>query len=386
MPRGIPLITFSHLRWDFVLQRPQQIMSRMAANRDVWFVEEPISGRGQAQIAVEEVAPGLRVCRPEVPEGGPAFGVEQTGSLERSLRQLLDREPIREFATWLYTPAAVRVALALQPRAIFYDCMEDVSAIADASRGLIDDERELMAHADVIFTSGLGLYRARREQHSFVRCFLSSADFDHFEHARTIPEAADQADLPRPRLGFYGVLDDRLDVDALAALAAAHPEWQIVLIGPVVKIDPATLPEAPNIHYLGQRLYERLPEYIAGWDACLMPYVLGPATRFISPTKALECMASDRPVVTTPLTDVVEPFGEIVFSGAGPAGFVAACEQAMTADEDELSLRRHRALSVLHNTSWDDTVRRMDEIIRFLLDEPRRARPAITTTSLESRP
>jgi glycosyltransferase involved in cell wall biosynthesis len=169
--------------------------------------------------------------------------------------------------------------------------------------------------------------------------------------------------LAHPRLGFFGVLDERLDLRLLDFLAEQRPDWQIVLVGPVVKIDPATLPRRPNMHYLGQRSYDELPGYLAGWDVCLLPFARNDATRFISPTKTLEYMAAERPIVSTPITDVAEPYGDIVYLGATPEEFLAACEEALSAGPEERVWRGSRMREVLAGRSWNVTVAAMEKLI-----------------------
>jgi len=371
MQRGIPLVTFCHLRWNFVFQRPQQVMSRMASRRDVWFIEEPLRTDGAPSIGVEEVLPGLRVCRPRLPDAGPSgFRPEQEEDLEKLIAPVLATAEVKDFVAWLYTPMATHLALALEPRAVIYDCMDELSAFLHAPPELLALERELLVHADAVFTGGQSLYRAKRDRHASVHCFPSSVDVDHFARANTTDESPYLRGLPHPRLGFFGVIDERMDLELVRAVACAHPDWQILLVGPVVKIDATTLPTEGNIHYLGQRPYGELPSFLAGWDLCLMPFAMGPATRHISPTKVLEYMAADRPIVTTPIADVVEPYGDIVYVGDDGPTFVAACERALAAGPDERAERREQAAWVLHHTSWDDTVARMDAIVRRVSQEP----------------
>jgi glycosyltransferase involved in cell wall biosynthesis len=192
-------------------------------------------------------------------------------------------------------------------------------------------------------------------------------DAEHFRLrdavGNEVSEAEDQAELAHPRLGFYGVIDERLDLQIVRRLAEAHPEWQIVLVGPVVKIDPAQLPRLQNIHYFGQRSYEELPRYLAGWDVCLLPFARNDATRFISPTKTLEYMAAELPIVSTPITDVAEPYGHIVRLGGTPEEFITACEEAMSSAADDRAARAAQMRQVLAGTSWDVTVIAMDKLL-----------------------
>lgn len=365
----IPLVVFSHLRWDFVYQRPQHVMSRLAAYRPVLFVEEPIVNPGKMALEVEAVAPGVRVARPIVPIDGAPFGSAQETAIISLLRSRLAADDWKRVVTWLYTPMAVRVAKGLHPVAIIYDCMDDLSGFLGAPEDLLAKDRELLAAADAVMTGGPSLWKLKKERHAYVHCFPSSVDVEHFQSASDAEEPSDQAHLPSPRLGYYGVIDERMDLDILAALAEAHPDWQIVMVGPVVKIDPATLPKAPNIHYLGRKDYSELPAHLAGWDVALIPFARNSATRYVSPTKILEYMAADKLIVSSSIADVAEPYADIVFLGDTPEEFVHACESALGCSEIERATRRARARRVLSRTSWNDTAKRMDEIVQMVTME-----------------
>lgn len=268
---------------------------------------------------------------------------------------------------WLYTPMALPLALMLDPDAAVYDCMDELSLFAGAPPELLALEAQLLEYADVMFTGGPSLYRAKQSRHPNVHCFPSSVDADHFRlidpAGNAVEEADDQAEIPHPRLGFYGVIDERLDLEIVDCLAEAHPEWQIVLVGPVVKIDPAILPRRSNIQYFGQRTYDELPRYLAGWDVCLLPFARNDATKFISPTKTLEYMAAELPIVSTPITDVAEPYGAIVYLGGTPDEFVRACKAAMASSPQERAGRAAQMRRVLAGTSWEVTVSAMEKLL-----------------------
>jgi UDP-galactopyranose mutase len=364
----LPLLTFSHLDWESIFQRPQHLMTRFGEWRDVLFIEQPTLRDGKPTLDVRSVAAGVQVCHPYLPVPGPAFGLQQEAMLVELLREHLACEGWDAFAAWLYTPMATRIARVLRPTAVFYDCTEEVSASRTAPPELIEREQELLGLADAVFTGGPNLYRAKKERHPFVRCFPSSVDLRHFSRAGVTPEPADQNAIPRPRLGFFGVIDERMDLELLEEVAAARPEWQIVLVGPISRLDPETLPRRANLHYLGQRPYQTLPAYAGGWDACLIPFAVNQATRFLSPTKCLEYMASDRPIVTTPLPDVTELYNDIVHTGADIESFLSACERAMSASAEEWQRRRARGQEVLRKTSWDTMARRMNDIVHYLGD------------------
>lgn len=279
------------------------------------------------------------------------------------IAQLVEQYALGDFVLWFYTPMALPAVSELEPKAVVYDCMDELSAFQGAPPELCERERELLQRADLVFTGGPSLYRAKKGRHQKVYCFPSSVDAAHFAGAAGAQEATDQAALPHPRLGFFGVVDERMDVALLGEMASAHPEWQIVIVGPVVKIDPATLPQAPNLHYFGQRQYAQLPAYLTGWDVCLLPFARNRSTEFISPTKTLEYMAAEKMIVSTPITDVAQPYGDIVYLGSTPAEFIAACERALNASEVERAERRDKMRKVLAATSWDTTVANMDHLI-----------------------
>jgi UDP-galactopyranose mutase len=366
LPR--PIVVFSHLRWDFVYQRPQQLLSRLAGRRRVLYVEEPVdAGPEQDGWELSRPAVELLVARPRLGGLGQRSSDDVEQAISALLRDLLEAEEVARPVAWLYTPMALPLLDAVDPSLVVYDCMDELSLFLGAPPELVRREAELLDRADLVFTGGASLYDAKRERHPRVFCFPSSVDAAHFGRARpgaaTLEEPADQADLPRPRLGFFGVLDERLDLALLNALASAHPEWQIVMVGPTVKIDPAALPRHRNIHYLGQRPYEQLPAYLAGWDVCLLPFARNDATRFISPTKTLEYMAAERPIVSTRITDVVRSYSDIVYLADEPAEFVRSCERALAAPREEREARLRAGREVLARTSWDETAKRMEQLI-----------------------
>jgi UDP-galactopyranose mutase len=362
------IVALSHLRWNFVYQRPQHLLSRLAARRPVIFFEEPeFDPDGPAYWERSNPQPNVHVYRPRTPVPAPGFHQDQLPALEPLVAELRNELENENVLAWLYTPMALPVARMLEPNAAVYDCMDELSLFLGAPPELLTREAELLEYADLMFTGGPSLFRAKQKRHPNVHCFPSSVDAEHFRlrdsAGREVGEAEDQAELPHPRLGFYGVIDERLDLGLIAAVALAHPQWQIVLVGPVVKIDPATLPQLPNVHYLGQRTYDELPRYLAGWDVCLLPFARNDSTRFISPTKTLEYMAAELPIVSTPITDVAEPYGKIVYLGGTPQEFIAACQAALQASPVERARRIAGMREVLAGTSWDVTVSAMQELL-----------------------
>jgi UDP-galactopyranose mutase len=366
MTRQPDVIVFSHLRWDFVWQRPQHLLTRLAADRRVFFVEEPIVREGEsAAWELHSQSSNVFIYRPLSPVAVPGFQPPQHKVLRPLLRQLLASHGIAEPVIWFYTPLAFPLAKGLRPRAIVYDCMDELSAFRGAPAGLVEQEAQLLRKADVVFTGGPSLYRARQNRHPNIHCIPSSVDVEHFGKARRrLAEPEDQASLNHPRLGFFGVIDERFDIPLLDKLARSRPNWQFMMIGPVVKIDPRELPKHPNIHYTGARNYASLPAYLSGWDVCLLPFARNDSTRFISPTKTLEYMAAEKPIVSTPIADVIEPYGHIVYHGKTSKEFLAACESALHALPEEKRTRTLAMRKVLAKTSWDATA----ETVRGLID------------------
>ena len=358
---GFDLVCLSHLRWDFVYQRPQHLLGRCAKERRVFFVEEPVLGDGPTRLEVTAHQHGVRVAVPHLPAGLDRAAAE---AAQRSLLdELFEERAIRHYVLWYYTPMALGFTDHLEPLATVYDCMDELSAFAAAPPEMLARESELLARANLVFAGGQSLYEAKRGRHPRVHAFPSSVDTAHFAKARDwAVDPHDQAGIPGPRLGFCGVIDERLDRELLAGLADARPDWQIVMVGPVVKIDPADLPRRPNIHYLGGKRYEELPAYLGGWDVALLPLARNESTRFISPTKTPEYLAAGRPVVSTSIRDVVHAYGEagLVRIADRVEEFAAAVEAALSEDRHA---RRAEADRFLRSMSWDRTWARMSELL-----------------------
>jgi UDP-galactopyranose mutase len=357
---GDDLLCFSHLRWNFVYQRPQHLMTRFARDRRVFYVEEPMADAAEPRLDVD-TDNGVTVVVPHLPAHlDPVLGARLQQIL---LGNLLREHQIVHPILWYYTPMALEWSRSLDAKAIVFDCMDELSAFAHAPASLLSLERELLERADVVFTGGQSLYEAKKDRHPRVFAFPSSVDCAHFLRARTERlEPPDQAPLPRPRVGFFGVIDERMDLELLAGLARLRPDWHQILIGPVVKIDPASLPRAGNIHYLGMKQYAELPAYLAGWDVAYLPFARNDATRFISPTKTPEYLAAGRPVVSTSIADVVRPYGECGFVTIAntPEECAGALDRALALCDGAWLRRVDHYLS---NLSWDRTYTAMNHLV-----------------------
>jgi UDP-galactopyranose mutase len=308
----------------------------------------------------------LAVVVPHLTSGLEGDAVER--SLEGLVARLLAAHAVDDYVAWYYTPMALGFTRALTPLGVVYDCMDDLASFAGAPVALPGREEELLRRADLVFTGGRSLYESRRERHPAVYLFPSSVDVAHFAKARQmLPEPDDQRSIPRPRLGFFGVVDERMDLELLGSIADLRPDWHVVVVGPVVKIDPDTLPRRPNLHYLGPKTYDELPAYVAGWAVALLPFARNEATRYISPTKIPEYLAAGLPVVSTSIRDVVRPYGDegLVRIADDPDAFVRACAEEM---DEPAAPRLRRADAFLTESSWDFTWADMRELIERVVE------------------
>lgn len=359
------LICFSHLRWDFVYQRPQHLMTRLSREMKVTYIEEPFfDNEDEPHYYQNEVSDSLTIITPRLKAG--LSKDEENAQLTSMLSSFIAEERKEELLFWYYTPMALEFSRSFAPGMIVYDCMDELSAFKFAPPHLKELEAELFTRADMVFTGGHSLYREKKKSHPIVFPFPSSIDKEHFGAARNKPEVPqDQAGIGGIKLGFFGVIDERFDIGLIREMAEKRPSWQIILIGPVVKIDPAILPMASNIHYLGSKNYDELPAYLSGWDIALIPFMLNESTRFISPTKTPEYLSAGVPVISTPIRDVVDPYGDekLVSICATSNEFIEAAEMELNRDENEKSLWLLNVDCFLSAISWDKTTFSMLSLI-----------------------
>lgn len=372
------IICFSHLRWNFVFQRPQHLLSRWARNARVFYIEEPVTGNFEnnfLKTIYSNSGEHLTVITPHVKENMSESEIYRFLSI--SVNQVVEWYQIEDFMLWYLTPMAVEFSSHLKPEIIVYDCMDELSCFKGAHPKMLVNENTLLNMADVVFTGGYSLYEFKKNRHGNIHPFPSSIDKSHFESGIGSPDLADQADIPHPRIGFFGVLDERLDTDLLDELAAMRPDLQFIMIGPVVKIDRAVLPKHENIHYLGQKNYLELPQYLAHWDVAFLPFARNESTRFISPTKTPEYLAAGKPVVSTSIHDVVVPYGEM--------GLVEIADNANdTSDAITRLLNRsdksaweQKVRELLVGNSWDLTWSKMHNVIYTTLKQKEEAETAL---------
>ncbi len=362
------IICFSHLRWNFVYQRPQHLLSRFAKQYRVFFIEEPIFDADKAHLDTTLSDENVWIVVPHLPPGLPHE--EVIDQQQKILNKFFDYFSTNRYICWYYTPMGLEISDSLiNPELVVYDCMDELSAFKNAPPALKQREEELMKKADLVFTGGHSLFEAKKHLHRAIYPFPSSIDKKHFNKARHIKEdPADQRNIPHPRVGFFGVVDERFDIDLLDNMARQRPDLHFVIIGPVVKIDPATLPVHPNIHYLGGKQYAELPAYMAGWDVAMIPFAANESTRFISPTKTPEYLAGGLPVVSTSIRDVINPYGEkgLVYIADKPEEYLAGIAWCMNIRTDKSW--QDKTTEHLADLSWDNTYEKMLSLINNQLE------------------
>ena len=370
------LVVFSHLRWNFVYQRPQHLLSRLARHYRIVFVEEPVLTAEAAHIEASSPCAGVDVLRPHTTIDAAGFHDDQLASLQPLVCDYLSERGVTDYLVWLYTPMALPMLNGLSPRAVVYDCMDELAAFKNAPRQMKQRETALLKRADVVLTGGPRLYEAKRPFNPSTLCLPSAVDAAHYsaERARGDAQAMERAHalqglIEGPRLGFFGVIDERIDLDLVAQVADADPDWQVIMVGPVVKIDPAHLPQRPNLHWLGAQPYDLLPQLVAGWDVCLMPFALNESTAFISPTKTLEYMAAGKPVVSTAVHDVKVLFGDVVAIADRGGAFIDACRAQLAETPVQARERSVRVQACVRRYSWEKTAEAVHEALVAAVDK-----------------
>jgi UDP-galactopyranose mutase len=363
------LVCFCHLRWDFVYQRPQHLLSRFTKEFRVFYVEEPIFHDKEDAYDITLTRENVWVVVPKL-QSGECSEMESIVRQKSILNRLFAKMEIEKYIFWYYTPMALKISDQFHPQRVIYDCMDELSNFKFAPPELRELEERLFCKADLVFTGGHCLYEAKQDCHPNIHPFPSSIDREHFSRARAdVNEPADQAGIPHLRIGFYGVIDERLNISLLEEVARLRPEWQFILIGPVVKIDPADLPHYTNIHYLGGKSYKELPEYLAGWDIAMIPFEKNDSTKYISPTKTPEYLAAGKPVISSSIRDVVIPYGEkgLVHIADTAADFIAAVDKEVKATETRKEEWMKNVDDYLSQISWDKTWRKMMDQVEKIL-------------------
>ncbi len=355
-PQYYDMIVFCHLRWEFVYQRPQHIISRLAKDMKILLIEEPIGYHPDEEntATITAVSSHLHILQPKV---------RNIESIVNVIPKFVSNNSIP--VGWFYSAAFSPILESVKFETIVYDCMDELSLFKGAPQHLIDQEKYLLANADIVFTGGKSLYESKKKRHNRVYCFPSSVDESHFAKALNgIALPKDIQNITNPMVGYYGVIDERIDLELLRLTAEKLPEISFVMIGPLAKIEAHELPNAANIHYPGMKSYEELPGYLKAFDIAMMPFALNDATKFISPTKTLEYMAAGKPIISTKITDVVTDYSECVTLIDNANEFASAIEHLLAYKNDLQS--RQQYADILKNTSWNITVAKMNTIIKKL--------------------
>jgi len=357
------ILCFSHLRWNFVFQRPQHLLTRFAKQYNVFYFEEPKIGPDSYELTEQN---GVSIVVIYLEDHHTDFKMR----MARQIDNFLKDHTIREYLCWYYTPMALEYTSHLKPKITIFDSMDELSAFRFAPPQLLEYEEKLFSKADIVFTGGYSLYEAKKDRHHNIYPFPSSIDKDHFQKARYNEiEQADQKDIPHPRFGFFGVIDERFDIALLKEVSQKRPDWHFVIIGPVVKIDPAELPKAENIHYLGPKKYEELPHYISHWDIALVLFAINESTEFISPTKTPEYLSAGLPVISSPIKDIVRTYGEenLVYIANNAETFIASGEEELQKNSRTEWLSK--VDDFLADDSWDNTFEKMSFLINKIKEK-----------------
>jgi glycosyltransferase involved in cell wall biosynthesis len=363
------LVCFSHLRWKFVYQRPQHLLSRFAKKYAVYYIEEYIYTDEADGYSVNITDENVTIITPHLKNNQTSHQSEAY-RIENILKVVFEEQVIHCYIFWYYTPMALAFTANFNPLTIVYDCMDELSAFKFAPPELKLLEQQLFQKAAIVFTGGNSLYEAKKNQHRNIYSSPSSIDKAHFKTVRENSKNADgQENIPHPRLGYYGVIDERFDIELIRQAADAKPEWHFILLGPVVKIDPATLPQNENIHYLGSRPYEELPAYLSGWDIALIPFAINESTRYISPTKTPEYLAGGKPVISTAIADVINPYSNLEL-----VHIIKTAEDFVQKAADELSVTDKskwlaKVDNYLNTISWDATWASMDKLMQYEIEK-----------------
>ena len=364
-----PLVVFSALRWRFDWQRPQQLLTRLAMHYRVFYVEAPLTTHQDAYLECTPVAHGVDLLVPHTRCDARGFHDDQFPAVARLLAQFMREQAVAEPLVWLDTPMALPLVDALNPRAVLYDCHDDAAG-ASGDVILLRREAQLMQLADVVVAGGPSLYQTLRGRHANVHCIANAVDAAHFappppagKSIEAVSARAIHAAIPNPRLGFFGVIDERIDLDLLARMADLRPDWQIVMAGPLRGVAPQALPRRGNLLWLGAQTYAILPHLQAHWDVCLLPLKVDTCARHAAPIEALEFLAGQKAVVATPVHDVVALHGHIVRLADGAHAFVEACRAAMCERGPLRRQRRIDALIAVHSCTWDRAAERVHKLL-----------------------
>jgi glycosyltransferase involved in cell wall biosynthesis len=370
------IICFSHLRWNFVYQRPQHLLSRFAKENRVFFFEEPVFDCMEKPFySIKEDMPNLFVV---VPHLIPGQAESEIVLAQKTMVDILIEDMnIEQYKIWYYSPMALAFSDHLETDLVVFDCMDELSAFKFAPPALLENENKLLKKADLVFTGGHSLYEAKKNRHPNIHTMQSAIDKEHFYPARSrMADPADQARIPFPRLGFYGVIDERFDLALVEKMASLKPAWQFIFIGPVVKIDPGQLPVNKNIHYLGGKNYRELPAYISNWDICIMPFAINESTRYISPTKTPEFLAAGKPVISSAITDVVNPYGinNLVHIKETAEGFIESAAKELA--KVNRTVWPGQVDHFLSDISWDKTFRKMKSLMEDTIKKKKISEPS----------
>jgi glycosyltransferase involved in cell wall biosynthesis len=293
-------------------------------------------------------------------------------ALRLSLTLLRRRLGMRSFQLWTFVPTSAEYVGHLGAEMIVYYCTDDWTSFSFVDpRRMALMVQSLATRADVVFATARPLVEKLKPFNSEVHLASHGVKYQMFskalERSTTVP--ADLAALPRPRLGFYGLIEEWLDLALIRYLAERHPDWQIVLIGRKC-VDTTPLDELPNVHFLGRKPHAELPGYCRGFDVALIPHKVNELTRHMNPIKLREYLSAGLQIVATDLPEM-RHFPDYCRVAGSPEAFEQAVQEALLADSDKA--RRQRSDSMRGQT-WEQKVVEWSDIVMRVQAQKQRGR------------
>ncbi|MCZ7586589.1 MAG: glycosyltransferase [Deltaproteobacteria bacterium] len=272
------------------------------------------------------------------------------------VRETAERLGMKDFILWIYQPSASPYIDLLKPALSCYDCVDEYSAMPgawiQATRAM---ERKLIKSADAVFTTARSLFEDKKKHNPNTHFVPNVADFEHFNKTLKAKPARDLAGIPKPIIGYVGALNYKIDDGLLDRLFAARPDWSFVFVGPDRGFGIERFIGHRNVHFIGRRSIEEMPEFLAAMDVCLIPYKLDRYTRGVLPMKHYEYLASGRPVVSHAAAGTGGARGLIDLARTS-AEFVEAIERRLRHDQPA---DRKKRIALAKDNSWEKRIRQI---------------------------
>lgn len=384
---GAHIVHFAHGRWNDIWRTRQHIFSRLALKNTVLYVEPKIYALSDVRLGevsreewrvprLQHEADGLWVYRhpvwaPHTLRPGLATLTRQLRRL--ALRRAMARLGMRQPITWVFQPKDAELVGALGERLTVCHVNDEYSAYRyhspEKRRHIQEQERQLLSRADLVIVTSQALLEAKAYLNPHIALVPNGVDLAAFERVRqaNMPPPEDIAQLPRPLVGYSGHISVRLDLPLLAEIARQHPEWSLPLVGSVYEKgceeELKDLRALPNVHFLGEKAPQQVPQYIFAFDACLIPYQQGEETRNINSIKLYEYLAAGKPVVTIDMPSL-NGFRHVIRVADSAETFITELEAALQ-EADPALLEERRRLAA--ENTWEQRVEQISTIVQARL-------------------